>query len=281
MDRLTPRLKSPCGRTANSSHQHRGDPIRNTDSLPTGRNLYGFDPSKIPTRAAWEAGQQATEAMITEYRQRHGQYPKKLAYSLWSVETMRHAGVLEAQAMAALGVRPKWDQGGRLSGVELIPAKELRRPRVDVVLSATGLYRDHFPNVMKWLAEAVKLAAAQNEPDNAVRAASDGIRATLAGRGLPEAKLAAWADTRIFTNQSGAYGTGLNEATLASDSFTSKGKEADAAPTMYLAHAVRLRARREGLGQQARRRESVGREPQRCGGRTTGTLFQSLRHAHH
>ena len=212
-----------------------GDPVRNTDSLPTGRNLYGFDPSKIPTRAAWEAGQQATEAMIAEYRQRHGQYPKKLAYSLWSVETMRHAGVLEAQAMAALGVRPKWDQGGRLSGVELIPAKELKRPRVDVVLSATGLYRDHFPNVMKWLAEAVKLAAAQNEPDNAVRAASNAIRAALAGRGLSEAKLAAWADTRIFTNQSGAYGTGLNEATLASDSFGAKGKEADAKlANMYL-----------------------------------------------
>ncbi|PLK49236.1 cobaltochelatase subunit CobN [Uliginosibacterium sp. TH139] len=212
-----------------------GDPVRNTDSLPTGRNLYGFDPSKIPTKAAWEAGQQATEAMLVEYRQRHGKYPQKLAYSLWSVETMRHAGVLEAQALAALGVRPKWDQGGRLSGVELIPAKELKRPRVDVVLSATGLYRDHFPNVMKWLAEAVKLAAAQNEPDNAVRAASNAIRAALAGKGLSEATLATLADTRIFSNQSGAYGTGLNEATLASDSFASKGKEADAKlATMYL-----------------------------------------------
>lgn len=205
-----------------------GDPVRNPESLPTGRNLYGFDPSKIPTKQAWEAGFAATEAMIADYRQRHGKAPKKLAYSLWSVETMRHAGVLEAQAMAALGVRPKWDQGGRLNGIELIPASELKRPRVDVVLSATGLYRDHFPNVMKWLAEAVKLAAAQQEPDNAVRESSQAIRRALAGRGLPEAKLAAWADTRIFTNASGGYGTGLNEATLASDSFASKGKDADA-----------------------------------------------------
>ncbi|GAB2901840.1 cobaltochelatase subunit CobN [Uliginosibacterium flavum] len=213
-----------------------GDPVRNPDSLPTGRNLYGFDPSKIPTRAAWEAGQLATEAMLAEHFKRHGKYPQKLAYSLWSVETMRHAGVLEAQAMAALGVRPKWDEGGRFSGVELIPVKELKRPRVDVVLSATGLYRDHFPNTMKWLAEAVKLAAAQQEPDNAVRAASDKIRAALAGRGLPEAKLAAWADTRIFSGESGGYGTGLNDATLASDSFASKGKEADAKlAKLYLA----------------------------------------------
>jgi cobaltochelatase CobN len=213
-----------------------GDPVRNPESLPTGRNLYGFDPSKIPTRQAWDAGQAATEAMIAEYRQRHGQAPKKLAFSLWSVETMRHAGVLEAQAMAALGVKPKWDEGGRLAGVELIPASELKRPRVDVVLSATGLYRDHFPNVMKWLAEAVRLAAAQKEPDNAVRASSDAIRAALAGRGLPDAKLAALADTRIFSNESGGYGTGLNDATLASDSFASKGAEADAKlAKLYLA----------------------------------------------
>lgn len=205
-----------------------GDPVRNPESLPTGRNLYGFDPSKIPTKAAWEAGQLATEAMLADSFQRKGKYPKKLAFSLWSVETMRHAGVLEAQAMAALGVRPKWDEGGRLNGVELIPAKELKRPRVDVVLSATGLYRDHFPNVMKWLAEAVKLAAAQPEPDNAVREASNAIRAALAGKGLSEAKLAAMADTRIFSNESGGYGTGLNDATLASDSFGAKGKEADA-----------------------------------------------------
>lgn len=213
-----------------------GDPVRNPESLPTGRNLYGFDPSKIPTRQAWEAGQAATEAMIAEYRQRHGQAPKKLAFSLWSVETMRHAGVLEAQAMAALGVKPKWDEGGRLAGVELIPASELKRPRVDVVLSATGLYRDHFPNVIKWLAEAVKLAAAQKEPDNAVRASSNAIRAALASRGLPEAKLAALADTRIFSNESGGYGTGLNDATLASDSFAAKGATADAKlARLYLA----------------------------------------------
>jgi cobaltochelatase CobN len=205
-----------------------GDPIRNPEALPTGRNLYGFDPSKIPTRQAWEAGQAATEEMLKAYLQRHGKYPKKLAFSLWSVETMRHAGILEAQAFAALGVRPKWDQGGRLAGIELIPAAALKRPRVDVVLSATGLYRDHFPNVMKWLADAVRLAAAQDEPDNAVRAASEAIRRVLAGRALAPEKIAQLADTRIFSNESGGYGTGLNEATLASDSFAEKGAAADA-----------------------------------------------------
>lgn len=204
-----------------------GDPVRNPDALPTGRNLYGFDPSKVPSREAWKAGQAAAEAMIADWRKRHGQWPKKLAFSLWSVETMRHQGMLEAQAMAVLGIRPKWDDGGRVVGVEAIPASELGRPRVDVVLSATGLYRDHFPNLMKWLAEAVKLAAAQPEPGNVVAANTRDMRAQLARIGVAPDRLDGLAITRIFASESGNYGTGLNDAALATDTFGS-GKAADA-----------------------------------------------------
>ncbi|CAG9173674.1 Aerobic cobaltochelatase subunit CobN [Cupriavidus laharis] len=204
-----------------------GDPVRNVDTLPTGRNLYGFDPSKVPSREAWKAGQAAAEAMIADWRARHGRYPAKLAFSLWSVETMRHQGMLEAQALAALGVRPKWDEGGRVVGVEAIPASELRRPRVDVVLSATGLYRDHFPNLMKWLAEAVKVAAAQPEPDNAVAAGTRALRERLVKLNVPADRIESLAVTRIFASESGNYGTGLNDATLATDTFGS-GREADA-----------------------------------------------------
>lgn len=207
-----------------------GDPVRNPDALPTGRNLYGFDPSKVPSREAWQAGQAAAEAMIADWRARHGRWPAKLAFSLWSVETMRHQGMLEAQALAAMGIRPQWDGGGRVIGVEAIPAAELKRPRVDVVLSATGLYRDHFPNLMKWLAEAVRLAAAQPEPDNAVAAGTRLVRERLAqlkAQDMSAERIEALALTRIFASESGNYGTGLNDATLASDSFGS-GKAADA-----------------------------------------------------
>ncbi len=204
-----------------------GDPVRNPDTLPTGRNLYGFDPSKVPSREAWLAGQRAAEAMIADWRKRHGGWPNKLAFSLWSVETMRHQGMLEAQAMATLGIRPKWDDGGRVSGIEAIAAAELGRPRVDVVLSATGLYRDHFPNLMKWLAESVKLAAAQPEADNAVAAATRVLRQRLAAQGLPAERVESFALTRIFASESGNYGTGLAAATDATESFGS-GKDADA-----------------------------------------------------
>jgi cobaltochelatase CobN len=204
-----------------------GDPIRNPDALPTGRNLYGFDPSKVPTKAAWEAGQEALEKLIAAYREKHGRMPEKLAFTLWSVETMRHFGVLEAQAFYALGVQPKWDAGGRVNGLELIPREALGRPRIDVVLSATGLYRDHFPNVMRWLAEAVVLAGKAEEADNAVRRSSATLRQRLRASGMGDAEAAKWADVRIFSNESGVYGAGIEDAVLASDTWNDEAKLAN------------------------------------------------------
>lgn len=214
-----------------------GDPVKNPDALPTGRNLYGFDPSRVPTQAAWDAGRAQTEKLIAQYREKHGEYPKKLAFSLWSVETMRHFGVLEAQAFAALGFKPRWDAGGRVIGIEAIPAAELKRPRVDVVLSATGLYRDHFPNVMRWLAQAAAQAAALDEPGNPVVGHSREIEAGLLKRGVEAGLARRLADTRIFSNASGSYGTGLDDATLASDTWGSgsNGKEDRAAGDRKLA----------------------------------------------
>lgn len=204
-----------------------GDPIRNPDALPTGRNLYGFDPSKVPTQAAYEAGREAVDKLIAAYREKHGKAPEKLAFTLWSVETMRHFGVLEAQAFHALGVRPQWDAGGRVTGVELIPRAELGRPRIDVVLSATGLYRDHFPNVMRWLAEAVVLAAKADEADNAVRLASAKLRKRLEAAGQKPEEAAKWADVRIFSNETGNYGAGIEDAILASDTWSNEARLAN------------------------------------------------------
>ncbi|MBF6621946.1 MAG: cobaltochelatase subunit CobN [Pseudomonas stutzeri] len=196
-----------------------GDPIKNPDSLPTGRNLYGFDPSRIPTREAWEAGKVAAERLIEQHRELHGDYPNKLAFTLWSVETMRHFGMLEAQVLAVMGFKPQWDAAGRVTGIEAIPAAELSRPRIDAVISATGLYRDQFPNVMHWLAQAADQASTLDEPDNVIAANSRRIEQALLARGLPAEEASLAARTRIFSSESGAYSTGLEDATLASDSF--------------------------------------------------------------
>ncbi len=198
-----------------------GDPIRNPDALPTGRNVYGFDPSRIPTRAAWEAGRAAVDELVDAHRASHGSAPRKLAFTLWSTETMRHLGILEAQVLYALGVRPQWDAGGRVVGVEPIPLAELGRPRIDTVISITGLYRDQFPNVMELLARAVVLAASLDEPppDNPVRANVERVAGTLVARGVDPQAARDAALTRIFGNESGDYGTRLPDATLASDQW--------------------------------------------------------------
>lgn len=213
-----------------------GDPIKSPDTLPTGRNLYGFDPSRVPTKAAWEAGKEAMDQLIAAHRAKHGgQPPKKLTFTLWSVETMRHFGLLEAQALWALGVEPVWDAGGRVSDVKLIPREQLGRPRVDIVLSATGLYRDHFPNVMRQLAKAAKLAAeGRGEADNPVAANAQRIAQQLVARGVEAAAAERAGQTRIFSSETGRYGTGLDDAALATDTWKTQAEGDRKLAELYL-----------------------------------------------
>ena len=200
-----------------------GDAIKNPDSLPTGRNLYGFDPSRVPTKAAWAAGKEALDKLVAAHQQKTGKPPSKFTFTLWSVETMRHFGMLEAQALWAMGVEPVWDAGGRVTDVKLVPRKELGRPRIDVVLSATGLYRDHFPNVMKQLARSAQLAAqANSEVDNAVAKNARTIASGLTAQGWRADAAQRAAETRIFSGASGNYGSGLDDAALATDTWTTK-----------------------------------------------------------
>ncbi len=204
-----------------------GDPIRHPEAVPTGFNLYGFDPSRVPTKAAYEQGKELTEGVIADYYAKHGEYPDKLAFSLWSIETMRHYGVLESQVLYAMGIKPKWSDDGRVIGTEIIPAAELKRPRVDVVLSATGLYRDAFPNVMQLLAKAVETIATLKEESNFVWRNSQRIKDELIAEGV-EAEEAEYLSTvRVFSNASGNYGSGVEDAVFASDTWESDEKIAD------------------------------------------------------
>lgn len=198
-----------------------GDPIRNPQAVPTGRNLIGFNPSKVPSKEAYAAGVKLMEQTINDYRERHGKYPDKLAFSLWSLETMRHHGALEAQVLYALGVKPKWNAQDQVIGVDVIEMSELKRPRIDVVLSATGLYRDAFPNVMLWIAEAIDKIAQMKEDNNFVYRHSQALRKTLIAQGKSVEDADYLSTVRIFSNDSGSYGTGLASATLDSGSWDS------------------------------------------------------------
>ncbi len=225
-------LRALAGRHIPTSYG--GDPIKQPDAYPTGRNLYPFDPSHVPTRQAWEAGKQAAEALLEAHRKESGKTPGKITFSLWSVETMRHQGLLEAQALWLLGVEPVWDKGGRVEDVKLVDRKSLGRARVDVVLSITGLYRDQFPNAIKQLARAVELAAQAREDDNAVALNAQRIEADLVSQGIDARAAANAARTRIFSSASGRYGTGLDDATAASDTWGGKAEGDKKLAALYL-----------------------------------------------
>lgn len=189
-----------------------GDPVRNPESLPTGRNLTGLDPSRLPTRHAYDVAQGLFQEWLKQYRAEHdGQAPTRLALSLWAGETLRHQGIMEAQALVAMGVKPVWDDAGRPTRLQLIPLSELQRPRVDVLLSITGSYRDQFPALMALVDQGVRLASTA-EPGNALARNTAQVLGELqrAGMGEPHAQLLAQA--RVFGNLMGDYGTGIADA---------------------------------------------------------------------
>jgi len=215
-------LETLSGKYVSSSNG--GDPIRSPDALPSGKNLYGFDPSKIPTKEAWQSGVALMTDLIDNYHKDHSAYPDKLTFSMWSIETMRHLGVVESQVMYAMGVKPVWNDSGRVTGTEIIPYSELKRPRVDVVLSATGLYRDAFPNIMMMLAKAIEEVAKLKEDNNFVYRHAHKLKAELIAEGMDEADAEKLSTIRIFSNESGNYGTNVASASLASDTWQGEDK---------------------------------------------------------
>ncbi|MCK5905249.1 MAG: cobaltochelatase subunit CobN, partial [Gammaproteobacteria bacterium] len=195
------------------------DPIRNPEAVPTGKNIYGFDPTKIPTKAAWEAGKALATDLIESYKSKHGMYPDKLAFSMWSTETLKHFGVLEAEILYTIGVRPVWNERDQVKDVEIIPMDELKRPRIDVVLSATGLYRDNLPGVMDRLSQAIVKVAKLKEPQNYVNEHTEQLKEGMLAKSLSEEEASKYSRVRFFANESGVYGTNLPDATLASDTW--------------------------------------------------------------
>lgn len=193
-----------------------GDPIR-TPEIASGRNLYAFEADKLPAQAAYIAGEQAYMQLIEAYRAANGgAYPTKLAFSLWSSEAIRHLGVTESQVLHALGLRPVWDKGGRVVDLAIIPAAELKRPRVDVVVQVTSVYRDQFDHFMRLLATAIERIAKLKEANNPVAMNQQRIANVLQQQGVGVEEAQRLANYRIFSSASGAYGTGLPDMAMQS-----------------------------------------------------------------
>ena len=190
-----------------------GAPTRGrADCLPTGRNFYSVDVRAVPTHAAWDLGRRSADLLAERYFQDEGEWPRAIALTVWGTSNMRTGGDDIAQALALIGARPVWEgASGRVTGIEVIALSELKRPRIDVTLRISGLFRDAFPSQISLFHEAVLAVAERDEPDDAnpVAARIRADAARLRAAGLPREEAARAAAFRIFGSKPGAYGAGL------------------------------------------------------------------------
>ncbi|WP_031361702.1 cobaltochelatase subunit CobN [Caballeronia sordidicola] len=193
-----------------------GSPSRGRpDVLPTGRNFYSVDTRAVPTRAAWTLGLKSANLLIERHLQEHGDYPRAIGLSVWGTATMRTGGDDIAQAMALIGVRPKWAAGSnRVTDFEVLPITIFNRPRIDVTLRVSGFFRDAFANLMHLFDAAVQAVAElddEAEDLNPIRARIMRERDEHMARGLDEKEARLRAGWRVFSTKPGAYGAGLQE----------------------------------------------------------------------
>lgn len=190
-----------------------GCPTRgNIDILPTGTNFYSIDPNKIPSRAAWKVGKKLADQLVERYILEEGKIPQNIAMIIYSGQTMKTNGDDIAEALYLMGVRPIWlNNGDRVIGLEAIPYEELKRPRIDVTLRITGLFRDTFPVLIRLVEEAVNLVSQLDEAEeiNYIRKNMNEEVKELLEQGYSLEESEKLSKMRIFGCPPGTYGAGV------------------------------------------------------------------------
>jgi cobaltochelatase CobN len=185
------------------------------DILPTGRNFYSVDPRTVPTAASWKVGVALGDALLERYLKEEGKYPESVGIVIWANDTMKTKGDDIAEILYLMGVRPIWERSsGRVIGLEPISLAELKRPRIDVTMRISGLFRDTFPNIVNLFDDAVRLVASLKESHQqnyvakhvAVEVSEQTAKGVDASVANEEALY------RVFGDQPGAYGCGVSEA---------------------------------------------------------------------
>jgi magnesium chelatase subunit H len=182
-----------------------GDLLRTPSILPTGRNLHGFDPFRIPSNYAVKDGARQAERVLARHMADGNPFPESIAIVLWGTDNLKSEGGPIAQALALMGAKPRFDSYGRLAGAQLISLETLGRPRVDTVITLSGIFRDLLPLQVKLLAEAAFMAASADEPieQNFIRKHALAYQAEHGGD-METASL------RVFGNAEGTYGSNIN-----------------------------------------------------------------------
>jgi magnesium chelatase subunit H len=182
-----------------------GDLLRNPAILPTGRNLHGFDPFRIPSAFALRDGAEQAARLLARHLADGHAFPESIALILWGTDNLKSEGGPIAQVLALMGAAPRFDSYGRVCGARLVALDELTRPRVDVVVTLSGIFRDLLPLQTQMLAEASFLAATADEPLERNFVRKHALRAQAAlGCDIETAAF------RVFSNADGAYGANVN-----------------------------------------------------------------------
>ena len=183
------------------------DPVRSgAAALPSGRNIHGIDPWRLPTDLALERGRKMASLLIERHRATHdGAWPRTVAQALWAMDTIKSEGEGLGVLLGLVGAEPVRDGQGKIFSYRLIPLEELGRPRIDVLLDVSSVFRDTFQMTLDLLDDLFRRAALADESpeQNFLRANADAMLA--AGRSREEAT------ARIFTQAPGLYGTGVDE----------------------------------------------------------------------
>ncbi len=198
-----------------------GDLLRTPEILPTGRNVHGFDPFRIPSPFALKDGAGQARRLLDRFIADGNPLPESVAVVLWGTDNLKTEGAPIGQILALLGAKPRFDSYGRLAGADLIPLEELGRPRIDVVVTLSGIFRDLMPLQIKLLAEAAFAAASADEPpeSNYVRKHTLDYMARH-GCDVETAAL------RVFGNAEGAYGANVNNL-IDSSAWSEEGELAE------------------------------------------------------
>jgi magnesium chelatase subunit H len=181
------------------------DIVQNPAILPTGRNTHAVNPYGVPSDLAYARAERLVKLLLERHRAEHGRYPSAMALVLWGLDNIKTQGEGVAQALWLLGVRPVRDGMNRVTDVEAIPLAQLGRPRIDVVMTVSGIFRDLFGATMGLLDRAVHCVAALDEPPEANYVRRN-IRARMEAEACPFAEAA----LRVFSNAAGNYGTNVN-----------------------------------------------------------------------
>ncbi|MDX6443849.1 MAG: magnesium chelatase subunit [Blastocatellia bacterium] len=188
------------------------DIVQNPLVLPTGRNTHAVNPYSVPSVRAFARAKATADALLQRYFAEHGRHPRAMALVLWGLDNIKTQGEGVAQALHLLGVRPVRDALNRATEIEVIPLEELKRPRIDIVMTVSGIFRDLFAPTMALLDKAVRRVAALDEPFemNYVRR-NVAEKIEFDGGGFDDAV------TRVFSNAPGNYGTNVNFMVIQSE----------------------------------------------------------------